>query len=83
MDKKGGSIKIFCRKFSLSHNAEKFRRLTLQCVINFGDRKNLCFRGLCQDFPSKIFCFTAPKHFVEEPVCAVFQKISSSEKIYG
>ena len=48
-----------------------------------GIGKILCFRGLCHDFPSKIFCLTVPKHFVEEPFYAVFQKTSASEKIYG
>ena len=40
-------------------------------------------RGKYQDFPSKIFCLTVPKHFVEEPFGAVFQKFSGSEKVYG
>ena len=35
------------------------------------------------NFLSKIFCLTVPKNFVEEPFCAVFQKISGSEKVYG
>ena len=35
------------------------------------------------DFPSKLFRLTVPKHFVEEPFCAVFQKISGSEKVDG
>ena len=35
------------------------------------------------DFPSKIFCLTVPKNFADEPFCAVFQKISGSEKVYG
>ena len=32
---------------------------------------------------SKFFGLTAPKNLKEEPFCAVFQKISSSEKLYG
>ena len=36
-----------------------------------------------QDFPSKFSCFTVPKNFVGEPFCALFQKISGSEKVYG
>ena len=48
-----------------------------------GIGKILCFRGLCHDFPSKIFCLTVPEKFVGEPFCAVFQKISGSEKVYG
>ena len=29
------------------------------------------------------FCLTVPKNFVGEPFCAVFQKISGSQKVYG
>ena len=32
------------------------------------------------DFPLKNFCLTVTKNFVEEPFCAVFQKISGTEK---
>ena len=39
--------------------------------------------GGSQDFPSEKFCFTMPNFFVGEPFCAVFQKISGSEKVYG
>ena len=39
--------------------------------------------GEYQDFPSKFFCLRLPKNFVEEPFCAVFQKFSGSEKVYG
>ena len=38
-------------------------------------RKNLCIRGLYPDFPSKVYCLTVPKTFVEEIFCGVFQKI--------
>ena len=34
-------------------------------------------------FSAKIFCLTVPKQFVEEPFCAVLQKISGSRKVYG
>ena len=37
----------------------------------------------CHNFMSKFFCLTLPKNFKEEPFCGVFQKISSSEKLYG
>ena len=66
-----------------SHSAEKGRMGTLYSFSNFKCRKNLCFRGLCLDFPSKTFCLTVPKLFVEEAFYAVFQKISGSEKLYG
>ena len=36
-----------------------------------------------QDSPSKKLCLRVPKTFVEEPLCAVFQKFSKSGKVYG
>ena len=81
MDKKGGISRVSVENF-LSDSAEKFRSGTLQCVINFGYRKILCFRGLCNDFLSKKFCLTVPKHFVAEPLCTVFQRKCSCEKVY-
>ena len=48
--------------------------------------EKICMRGWggeCQDIPSKISFLTVPKIFVEEPFCAVFQKTSGSEKVYG
>ena len=81
MDKRGGGVSRFSVKNFLSHSAEKFRRGTLQCVTDFGYRKVLCFRGLCQDFPSKVFCLTVPKNFVGELFSVSL--ISGTEKIYG
>ena len=43
----------------------------------------LGIRGGIHDFTSKLFRLTVPKHFKKQPFCAVFQKISSSEKVYG
>ena len=34
-------------------------------------------------FSVEIFCLTLTKSFVGEPFCAVFQKISGSQKVYG
>ena len=39
--------------------------------------------GGYQNFPSKFFCLRVPKQFVGEKFCAVFQKVSGSEKLYG
>ena len=38
--------------------------------------------GEYQAFPSKTFCLTVTKLFVEEPFCAAFQKTSAGEKVY-
>ena len=34
-------------------------------------------------FSVEVFCLTVPNHFVEEPFCAVFQKFSGREEVYG
>ena len=40
-------------------------------------------KGGYQDFPSMFFCLKMPKSFAGEPLSAVFQKVSGSEKLYG
>ena len=61
----------------LPHSTENFRRETLLCLRKFLVSKNVKDKrgGRYHDFPSKLFCLTAPKHFVEETFCGVFQKI--------
>ena len=39
--------------------------------------------GVIQIFRRKFFCLRVPKSFAAENFCAVFQKISGSEKLYG
>ena len=75
---RGVGVSNFSVENFSSDNAEKFRRGNRQCVINFGYRKILCFRWLCNDFLSKTFCLTVPEHFAEEPFCAAFQESSGS-----
>ena len=83
LDKRGGNIKII-RGIFLFHSAGKFRRGIFYCCSNFGYRKRLDKKGVdYQHFPSKVFCLTVPKIFAGEPLCALFQKISGSEKVYG
>ena len=31
----------------------------------------------------RVFCLAVPKNFVGEPFCAVFQKVSGSDNVYG
>ena len=86
MDLRGGEeVSRFSFESFLSDGAEKFRRRTLLCCFrNFPLRKNVMDkRGEYQGFPSKFFCLTVPKNSVGEPFCAVFQKNSGSEKVYG
>ena len=69
---RGGGVSRFSVENFLSHSAQKFRRGTL--LISFRKflvAKILWIRGgrEYQDFPSKNFCLTVPKNFVEEPVC--------------
>ena len=42
------------------------RRGTPQYFTNCWNRKNLCFRVLCDNFPSKLFCLKVPKNAVGE-----------------
>ena len=48
-----------------------------------GIEKLYTSEGYVTIFRRKFFCLAVPKHFVGEPFCAVFQKISGSEKFYG
>ncbi len=39
--------------------------------------------GEHQDFPPKSFLSHSAEYFVGQPFCAVFQKFSGSEKVFG
>ena len=71
MDKKGGgSAKNFREKLIVSvSKILVWEPLSLSVIL--GIEKTLCLRGLGQDFPSKLFCLTVPKNFVDEPFCVV------------
>ena len=84
-DKRWG-VSRFCVENVFCHRAEKIGRGILMCCVseNFWWRKSLWIKGgEYQGFASKIFCVTVPKNLVGEPFCAVFQKFSGSEKVYG
>ena len=81
MDKRGwGGVSRFsfeffvvsqCRKFPLGNPLVFYLfRVSKKFMDNGGVRGGREY----QDFPSKI-CLTAPKNFVAEPFCAVFQKV--------
>ena len=54
------------------------------CSRKFPVAKNyMDKRGVYQNYPSKNFRLTLPNSFAEEAFCAVFQKISGSEEVYG
>ena len=48
-----------------------------------GIEKFYAEEGYVTIFCRIFFCLAVPKNFVGEPFCAVFQKISGSEKFYG
>ena len=81
---RGGVSKFSVEKF-LSHSAENFRWVTIYRFASFGYRKNLCFRGLCHDFRFSVenFLSHSAENIRRQPLCAVFQKISGGEKVYG
>ena len=84
IDEKGG-ITFFRRNF-LSHRTEtkSFVKEPFCFPEIFWYQKNFMDkRGLNTIFSQKFFCLTVPRSFVGEPFCAVFQKISGTEKVYG
>ena len=62
-----------CRNFSLK---------LLGCH-NFRVSKSFMLQRVMSPFSVEIFCVTVSRKFVWEPFCAVFQKNSGSEKVYG
>ena len=77
-----GGIKIFRRDFFVSKCRKNFVGEPCSLSLISGIEEFYASEVMSQ-FPSKVFCLTVPKHFVEEPFYAVFQKISGSEKFYG
>ncbi len=57
----------------------------LLCCVSehFRFRKFMDEIGGVAGFSVEFSCLRVPKNFVEGPFCAVFQKISGSEKVYG
>ena len=83
---KGEGVSRFSVENFLSHSAENFRRgESFSVSLISGIQKFHASEGYVTifDFLSKFFCLTVPKNLVGEPFCAVFQKISGSEKVYG
>ena len=48
-----------------------------------GVEKICASEGYVTIFRRIFFCLTVPRNSVGEPFCAVFQKNSGSEKVYG
>ena len=86
MDKRGGGVSRFTVENFLSHSAENLRSgESFSVSLISGIEKFYASEGYVTifDFLSKFFSLTVPKNLVGEPFCAVFQKISGSEKVYG
>ena len=79
-EQEGGGVSRFCVK-----------NFCLTVRKNFVDKpfwvsliwvsKNSRLKGVRHDFSSNSFCLAEPKNFAGERFCAVFQKISGSEKV--
>ena len=79
--REGAGITIFRQNCFVSQYRKNFVGEPFGVSENFWYRKTLCFRGICHDFPSKIFCLTVPKNFVGEPF--IVSLISGIEKFYA
>ena len=83
---KGEGVSRFSVESFLSDSAENFSRgESFSVSLISGIEKFYASEVYVTifDFLSKFFCLTVPKNLVGEPFCAVFQKISGSEKVYG
>ena len=69
--------KIFCLTVPENFVGQPFR-----VSLILGIEKFYALQGYVT-ISVEIFCLTLPKNFVGEPFCAVFQKISGSQKVYG
>ena len=72
--------KIFCLTVPKNFVREPFRVSLISGIEKFYASE---IYVTIFDFLSKFFCLTVPKNFVVEPFCAVIEKISGSEKVYG
>ena len=72
----GGSLKIFSRNFfCLTVSKASIGESLGVSLISATEKLLIRVGGEYQNFPSKVFCLRVPKKFVEQPFCAVFQKI--------
>ena len=83
MNKSEGEVSRCSSEFFLSHSAEKFVGEPFSASLISGTEKLYASEGYLPIFRRKFLCLTVPKHFVEEPMYAVFQESSDSEKAYG
>ncbi len=72
----------------LPHSTEELRRGTLLCFTKFLMSKKIMDKkgGRREEgsrFKVNCFCLTVPIKFVGETFCAVFQKSSGSQKVFG
>ena len=80
---KGEGVSRFCVENFLSHSAENLSRgESFSVSLISGIEKFYASEGHVTIF-CRFFCLTVPKNLVGEPFCALFQKISGSEKVYG
>ena len=83
MDKRGGGVyqgfasKIFCLTVRENFVGKPF------WVSLIWVSKKCMIKGVRHEFSSNFFCLAEPKNFAWEPICAVFQKSSDSEKVIG
>ena len=79
----GGGASRFSVEIFLSHSAENLSTVESFSVwLISGIEKFYAAEGYVTIF-KRLFCLTVPKIFVGEYFCAVFQKNSGCEKVYG
>ena len=81
-DKRGGGYHDFPSKLFCLQVPKNFAGEPFSVSLISGIEKFYASEGCVTIFRRKFFV-SVPKNFVGEPFCAVFQKISGSEKVYG
>ncbi len=81
----GGSVKIFRRKIFLSQCRNNLQgNSVVQCFRNMPVAKKLMDKGRgVSRFPVENFFSHSAECFVGPPFCAMFNKLSGGEKVYG
>ena len=78
----GGNIEYFRRIFFCLEVPKIFVGESYSLSVISGIKKIMLQRVMSR-FSVESFFLTVPKQFVEKPFCALFQKKSGSEKVYG
>ena len=83
LDKRGGAIHVFPSTFFCLTVTKNFIGEPFSVSVFPGIKNFYASNGYVTVFCRNILCLGVPKNLIGEPYCAVFQKISVSQNVYG